>query len=326
MSKPICALLLASVVLVVAACGGESADPETTPAAPPPESFATPEAFLAAQEGKVVVLVLGMESCAGTRAATRALAEMAPGLPPDVAAARLDVPPPGGTLEPNESFGLPIHYGLDADRTVARSLDFFYYPTTYVLDREGEVRFAGAFDRAKLSAMIGEIRAEKAGDEKKVYTAPLPSVGSAAPVFTAAGLDGEPRPIGSFERDGPTLLFFTSIGCPFSAKAARALFDVEIEFEEHDVAFVTVEKSAASKAMLDFHEEAELPGTVVLDPKGEVSHRYGVEPVPFFFVIDGEGTIAARGPYTEVSVRNALRAALGIEGSSDHPGGAEGAG
>ena len=78
--------------------------------------------------------------------------------------------------------------------------------------------------------------------------------------------------------------------------------------------------------MLDFHEEAELPGTVVLDPKGEVSHRYGVEPVPFFFVIDGEGTIAARGPYTEVSVRNALRAALGIEGSSDHPGGAEGAG
>ena len=46
---------------------------------------------------------------------------------------------------------------------------------------------------------------------------------------------------------------------------------------------------------------------------------YGVEPIPFYFVVAEDGTIAARGPYTEA----AAKAALGLEtdGSEDASGG-----
>ena len=96
-------ILLTLTALLLPACGAE-------PASPPPEAAPvhdSPAAFLDAQAGKVVVLVLGMDGCAKTMAASRALVAMAPDLPADVAAARIDVPPPGGSVEAVEGVAVP---------------------------------------------------------------------------------------------------------------------------------------------------------------------------------------------------------------------------
>ena len=285
---------------LLVACGAES--PPADVPAPAPADDGTPTGFLDAEKGKVVVLLLGMQGCPGTRDATRVLADLE--VPADVAIARVDVPPPGGRAEPYRNWPHSYRYLMDEDRALAKKLEFFFYPTLYVLDREGEARYSGSCEAGKLAAMVEEIRTERPGGKKKVYTVPPLAVGAAAPAKRDAG---------------PTLVFFTSVGCPFSTKALGALPDVELDFEEHDVGYVIVERTAEGPATAKVYDDLELPGDVVNDADGAIAKAYGVDPVPFFFVIDAAGAVAARGPYTEGGVRQALAKALGIE----VPGGAK---
>jgi peroxiredoxin len=295
---------------VLAACGREE-----PPAEPAPVAWDTPLDFLDAQNGKLVVLLVGMEGCAKTMSGTKLLAELTPDLPDGVVVARVDAPPPGGSIEEVENWPHAYYYDVDLDRDVADRLDFFYYPTLYLIDAEGEVRFSGGCDdRKAIESMVAAITAEKPGDEKHVYTPPLVPVGDAAPAVAAKGLDGKQVAFENFEAEGPTLLFFNSIGCPFSAKAVAGLPDLEAEFEEHGVAYVIVEKSKATAKVRKFYDETDVPGTVLHDADGEVSRLYGVEPAPFFYVLDDTGTVAARGPYTEGAAMKALADVLGIEG------------
>jgi peroxiredoxin len=310
-------IALVLVGFLAASCGGDPA----TSGSGAKGAAGTPDAFLAAHRGEVVVALLGMKGCAKTEAGTALLARMAPSFPAGVAVARIDVPPPEGRAPVVADWKHPYYYGVDEGRAVASGLDFFYYPTLFVLDREGAVRFAGACEEEPLRKMVAEIAAETPGGEKKVYTPPLPPVGSPAPGFTAKDLDGAPADHASFAGDRPTLLFFTSIGCPFGREAAQGLLDLELGFEGRDIGFVTIEKSpSSSSAAKEFYDGVDMPGAVLVDPDGAVSRLYGVEPVPFFFVVDAGGEIAARGPYTPEAAKAALSAALGLA-----PTGAEGA-
>ncbi len=304
-------LIAMLIVAGLVSCGGESASPVSGPA--------TPGEFLAGARGKVVVALLGMEGCGKTAVATGLLARLAPGLPPDVALARIDVPPPDGAARPVEAWSAPYYYGFDGKREVAGRLDFFYYPTLYVLDRDGEVRYAGGAEEGPLEAMIAEIRAEAPDAPKRIYTPPLPAVGSPAPAIEADGLDGVPATV-TWDTGRPTLLLFTSLTCPFSTEAVRGLPDLALEYEERGVMYVVVEKSPFAEKAKAFYAETEMPGSVVRDPDAKVSRLFGVEPVPFFFLLDAAGNVAARGPYTEAGARAALNAALGLT-----PAGGDGA-
>ncbi|MCU0726692.1 MAG: redoxin domain-containing protein [Planctomycetes bacterium] len=302
--------------LLAASCGGDPA----TPVSGAKGASGTPAAFLAAHRGEVVVALLGMKGCPKTEAGTALLARMAPAFPAGVAVARIDVPPPEGIAPVVADWKHPYFYGVDEGRAVASGLDFFYYPTLFVLDREGAVRYSGGCEEEPLRRMVSEIAAEAPGGEKKVYTPPLPAVDSPAPGFTAKDLDGAPADHASFAGDRPTLLFFTSIGCPFGREAASGLLDLELGFEGREIDFVTIEKSPSSSVAKEFYDGVDMPGAVLVDPDGAVSRLYGVEPVPFFFVVDAGGEIAARGPYTPEAAKAALSAALGLA-----PAGAEGA-
>jgi len=291
-------LILALTALLLTACG------EAPVPADPPGTTASdsPAAFLDAQGGKVVVIVMGMEGCAKTMAASKALVAMAPGLPDDVTVARIDAPPPGGTVDAVEGWAHPCFYGVDDEREVADRLDFFFYPTVYVLDREGSVRFAGGMEAAKLREMVDAVRAEKPGDEKHVYTAPLVPIGDTGPTIG----DFE------FERDGPTLVFFNSVTCPFSTQALKALVDVELFFGAHDIQYVIVETSKNGERAKRLHEDGDMTGDFVHDAKGSIAVAYGVGAAPFFYVIDDTGTVTARAPYTPLAARKALGALLGV--------------
>lgn len=280
--------------------------------------------FLSQQKGKVVVLLLGIEGCGGTLRATKVLAEMSQDCPDDVVLARLDVPTPGGQFKPLTNWDYDYFFAVDTDRAVANRLDFFYYPTLYILDREGEVRYAGGCDIEKLKTMLDEIRAEKLGSKKKFYTPPLPAVGTPAAGFIAKSFEGKDIDLTKFPTKGATLLFFTSVDCPFSREAAKKLPVLEKEFADNDVTIVTIEKGTTD-AINALYNQITLKGPVVLDKDGVISQKYGVEPVPFYFVIDKDGKIAGRGPYTEASARQMLQVALGLKKSGtndEQPGGA----
>ena len=274
------------------------------------------EPFLAEQRGKVVVLLMGMNGCPNTPVATEVLARLSKDCPDDVAFARLDVPLPETSVQQLADWPHDFFYAVDSGRAVARRLEFFYYPTLYVLDRDGEVRYAGGCDEPKLKTMMSEIRSEKPGSTKKFYTPPLPAVGTPAAGFTAKNLQGERVDFRNFQKKGVTLLFFTSVGCPFSVKAAKKLPDLETEFEDEGALFVLIEKGRSAEDVKALYEGIAVRGSVVLDADGAISQKYSVEPVPFYFVIKADGKIAARGPYTEDSARQALRTALGIKAAA----------
>lgn len=312
----VCVGVLVMLLLGMLGCDNDSSKPDSSARSKQPalkDSEQSAEQFLAVQKGKIVVLLMGMEGCPATRQATKVLANMLPDCPNDVVMARLDVAPPGKTLKPIANWPHEYFYAVDTNRTVAKRLDFFYYPTLYILDREGEVRYAGGCDKDKLKTMLSKIRAEKPGSKKKFYTPPLPAVGTPAAGFTAKTIKGDRIDLTKFPDKGATLLFFTSVECPFSRKDVKNLPALEKEFSGKGLTLMVIEKSTKAKSVKSFYDEIALLNPVIWDKDGAVSRKYSVEPVPFYFVIDKEGKIAGRGAYTEDSARQTLQSVLDLK-------------
>ena len=296
---------------VISGCGG-AARPEYTSLS----AQGSPAQFLVRQQGKLVVALMGMEGCPGTAEATKVLADISREYPEDVVCARIDVPPPGESLEPVKEWSYSYYYALDADRRAARQMEFFYYPTLYLIDGDGDMRFAGGYDQDKLSKMISEILVEKPGAKKKIYTTAALAVG--APGITIVGKDPNGKDvqvptISTASKKKAMLLCFTAIECPFSARAMQELPRLAGEFAPKGVSFVVVEKGTDAAAIKSFYDQVAFKGPVIVDTDGSISRDYGVEPIPFYFVVSADGKIAKREPYTPAGARLALEIALGIK-------------
>jgi len=308
-------ICLAGLMFVSFAC--DSKEPSTAPTATTTATVQkeSPEQFIFGQKGKIVVAILGIEGCPGTKAGTDVLAELSKESPKDVAFARLDVPMSidNASFKPLSDWKYDYYQSVDSDRKVATRLEFFYYPTLYIIDRDGEVRYSGGCDKEKVKSMISEISTEKAGGEKKIYTLPMLAVGSLTPVFQAKSFKDEDIYLQQVLAKGPVLLFFTSVGCPFSKDAAQKIPNLEKEFAGKDFSIVIIEKGSDSETINNMYKEMEFNGIVITDKDGAISKKYNVEPVPFYFAIDKEGKISARGPYTESAARQSLNVLFGIK-------------
>ena len=302
-------LLLTLAVLVLLSCRKEEPPPVTAG----PGTGLGPAEFLlnSRQDGKIQVVLLGMQSCATTRAHSRELSKLAPTLGESVVVGRIDVPPPKSFLQPVERFPHGYYYGFDENREIADALEFFYYPTLYIIDADGEIRYSGGLEEAELGEMLAEIEAEQPGDEKACFLPPTPEVGAQAPEITGKNLEGVPQDIGYGDGSGPVVLFFTSVTCPFSSQALEGLPDTLLDFEVDDYTLLVVEKEPDLAE--DLYETAGIEGIVLNDADGKLREAFGVEPVPFFFVVGEDGQVAARGPYTESRLIEALGQALGID-------------
>ncbi|MHC4248161.1 MAG: TlpA family protein disulfide reductase [Planctomycetota bacterium] len=278
----------------------------------PSPAEAVPE-VISRHRGQVLVLLLGMPGCPGTGRAAEFLGRYARTKPEGVALLHLDVPPPGRLLPAPEAGSDEFPHELDAGREVADRLEFFYYPTLYILDKEGHERFQGGCEPGRLEEMVAAVLAEKPGDEKHVFTRPLPKVGSPAPDFSGTDLDGKAVKLADILGKKATFLYFGSPDCPFSARATAVLPALSERLGPMGVAVAVVNVGGSADEVRDFYAE-NAPGiTVVSDPDRAISDgKYAVRTVPFFYVLDAKGRIAMREPFTEAAATAELAAALGL--------------
>jgi len=306
-------LLAVGALAAVPACqpvGGDRADGPLS-ASQKARARKAVDALLAEHRGKVLLLLLGREGCPGTEVATPLLDAYAQRKPADVAILRLDVTPPEGKLQVtawNHSF--PRR--LDRDLLLAEGLEFFFYPTFYVFDRGGELRFTGGYDAQKTETMVKEILAEVPGQPKKMYTVPLPAIGTLAPPLAGKTLTGQDATLLSLRGERGTLLFFGRTSCTYSTDALPTVKWLADAKREKGIAVALINYGEDKEGIQPIYEKA-VPGLpVVWDPTGAICKSYGVDTVPFFFLLNRDGAIAQRRPFTGPVATGAINVLLGI--------------
>jgi peroxiredoxin len=266
---------------------------------------------LAGYKGKILVLLAGSPDCPGTLTGTEFLTGYMKEKPQGVEVLRLDVPVTvDGTFAPVADLAIPRK--VDTGRTIAQKLDFFYYPTIYLIDRDGLVRFSGECDPVKVKAMVLELAAEKPGAEKKMYTQPLLPAGKSMPAFAAKTLAGEEKKLDDLKGAKATLLFFGATTCPFSNDALSALPRIQKDYAPKGAGIAIVTMSPATAETKKFHD-TKAPGvTALADPAGEIGTKLcHVPAVPFYYALDAKGVVALGQPFTDAAARAALDAILG---------------
>ena len=308
--RVITALLATGMLAGVPACQRLSTG---SAAGSPPAAQAKTEtkALLAEHRGKVLLLLVGREDCPGTAAATPLLDDYAKDKPPGVDIVRLDVPLPGEQLKVG-AWNHPYPRRIDAERRLADELDFFYYPTLYVFDRGGELRFTGGFDPEPAEAMVKEILAETPGQPKKVYTVPLPAIGTPAPAFTGKTLAGQEATLASLRGERGTLLFFGRTICPYSTGSLPAVKAIAEAHRKNGVAVAIINQREDKEEIQPVYQKEASGVPVVWDATGEICKAFGVDTVPFFFLLNKDGAIAQRRSFSPQAATGAINALLGL--------------
>ncbi|MFH2001874.1 MAG: TlpA family protein disulfide reductase [Planctomycetota bacterium] len=270
------------------------------------------EDLLNAYQGKVLVLLMGMPGCGGTANATDSLEAFHKTKPDSVEVLRLDVPPPGGAIGPQDSWNYSYSHAIDAQRTIADRLGFFYYPTLYILDQEGEVRYSGEYND-KVSDIVKEIAAEKPGAPKRQYSPTMLSEGQRPEAFSCKDLGGDERSLNDLSGKEATLVIFSSLTCPFSKKAVAGAPDLAAEFKAKGASVIVINRDSPAEEIRSFYKEAMPEIPVLVDHDGALSeNRFGVTAVPFCYVLNKDGQVAYRMPFTAEAAQGAMRSVLGL--------------
>ena len=271
-----------------------------------------PTTLMSSYHGRVLVLLLGMEGCNGTHAATEFLKKYVEQLPDGASIVRLDVPPPVGEFKTADAARLPFACGIDKDRLIAEQLDFFYYPTLYIFDRDGELRFSGGCDPERVPQMVAEIAGEAPGAEKHTYTPPLPAVGTTAPAFTGTTLDGKTVALDELRGTNATVLIFAKTKCRFTMRAFPGMQQLADSLRDKGVAVAIVNRGEPAEVIRPIYAERAPGVTVVVDESRAITNAYSVTAAPFLFLLDAEGRIVARMPYTFDDATRAVEQLLGL--------------
>jgi peroxiredoxin len=263
-------------------------------------------------QGEVLVVLMGKPDCPGTEKGMRFFTRFQRTLSEGVAYLRVDVPPPGGSLKKEVEPNPGIHYMVDRDRDLAEKLNFFYYPTLFILDREGYVRYRGGVDEKRTPEIISKLLAEQPGTAKTAFTDPVLQVGQKLEGFTGSSLSGGQLSYKGLRGKEGTLLIFSAMSCPFSKKAVVKAPEILSKFNDQGISVVIINEDESAEAQAFYRDNT--PGIPVLaDPDRRIGgSQFGVQTVPFFFVMDKDDMVAYRMPFTgEVAVQ-AVEGILGL--------------
>ncbi len=270
--------------------------------------------IISQNKGKVLVVLMGMEGCPGTEEATPFITEYSKSKPEGVAVCRIDVPPPGKKIGKASGISKDLSYVIDNDRTIADRLEFFFYPTTFVLDRDSVIRFSGDCRPDEIKKMVSEILAEKPGAEKKMYTPPLVKIGDSVPDFKISSAEGKEVLLKDVCGDNGAIIFFGAKSCPFSVAAVSDLAKLKQDFKDSRFNYAVMSFGEGPESFKDLYKE-KLPGSIVMVDKDKSvsTGKFGVSAVPFFYVMDKDMKVVERKPFQYESARAAIAKSLGVE-------------
>jgi peroxiredoxin len=270
-------------------------------------------ALLKDHHGRVLILLLGRDGCPGTAKATAALDKYVSAKPEQVSVVRLDVPFPNETLKLTTEWKHPFPRYADKGRKIAGELEFFFYPTLYVFDGQGTKRYVGGCDTDKIAVMAREILAEKPGAKKKVYTLPMPSVGQRAPAFSGSTLAGKAVTRNSLMGKRGLLMIFARTSCPFSAADIPQFKDMATSLPDKGVGVVVVNQQEDLSKIKPVYEKKCAGVPVIWDRSGSICKSFGVDAVPFFFLLNHDGKVVTRRSFTHAAAANSVNTLLGLK-------------
>lgn len=126
------------------------------------------------------------------------------------------------------------------------------------------------------------------------YGADLLALGTEAPDFTLADIDGVSHRLSDF-RGKKVLLVFWASWCPDCRAELPLLREMRAAADPGQVAFVSVSFDRTLDALKEFSQENPLPGLQLFDPAGKkesaVAEAYGVKWIPSLYVIGPDGKI-----------------------------------
>ena len=117
-------------------------------------------------------------------------------------------------------------------------------------------------------------------------------VGSPAPDFTLADLDGNQVSLSDF-RGKTVFINFWATWCPPCREEMPAIEALYQQYKDKDVVVLGVDILETEGEVRQFVEEGGYSWTFVIDTTGEVTASYGVPAIPTSFFIDKEGVIRA---------------------------------
>ena len=137
------------------------------------------------------------------------------------------------------------------------------------------------------------------------------AVGTLAPDFTLASLDGEPIRLADL-RGRPVIVNFWASWCGPCIEEFPLLRDAAARHEADGLAVVGVVYRDRSEAARDFMERYGGTWPTAMDPGERVAAAYGVVGPPETYFIDRDGRIAARniGQITEATLDDQLAAII----------------
>lgn len=152
-------------------------------------------------------------------------------------------------------------------------------------------------------------------------TEPQPTVGHAAPDFTAPDVQGRPVRLADFRGKRVVLLNFWATWCVPCRLEMPTMEQAYREYRGRGLEILAVSLDVGHPPVVavnvaQFMEELKLTFPALLDPQMEVARRYRVFGIPVTFLIDREGIIRAREAgyrdWTSPESRKKLEELLGL--------------
>lgn len=136
----------------------------------------------------------------------------------------------------------------------------------------------------------------------KLRAPTLLSNGSTAPSFTLSGDDGTKRTVPPGTTTAPTLILFLEATCPHCQEEAPRL--CRLAQQHPRTTFVGVGSALEDANSLRGFRASHMADCnastfpLLVDPNGDVTHKYLVAAVPTVYVIDAQGKVAYTGSGT----------------------------
>ena len=153
-------------------------------------------------------------------------------------------------------------------------------------------------------------------------TAAAVEAGDDAPSFRAYSFDGQPVEFPFADRDDTSVVIFWATWCGYCKAFMPWLQAIEADYRDRGVQVVTINaKEDGNGNPAEYIAALEFPMTAVRSGNA-IARAWDVEFIPGVFVVDGDGTVAFRRPWTDLpageevaalwdrQVRDALDAAL----------------